>query len=266
MSRRSIDAAQLGLAGAPRSFELHGALPPAPRLAIVGSRAMLHALAREVEQAVRVAAEHGHAVASGDAIGIDAAVHRAALTHGVPQLAVLPCGSDRPYPAQHRGLFEAIAAAPGSGVLFAQPSGTPPRRAMFVSRNALLVALCDACVVMQADARSGSETTGRLALRRGIAVAAVVGTPGCAALVAAGARALRPGEGPEALAAWLQGRVASLHWPQALEPLRARLQLAGARGASLDRLGGPAVALDLLRAEALGLALQIAPGVWVPAG
>lgn len=127
---------------------LAGELPTRPRLGIVGSRAALRSLMVAVPWIVETAGAAGFAVVSGGALGIDGAVHHAALGRGVPQLAVLPCGEDRPYPPLHVGLFEAIASAPASGVLFAQPRGMCPSRAMFASRNALVAALADALVVV----------------------------------------------------------------------------------------------------------------------
>lgn len=261
---RRIDATELGCAR-PRPLELRGVVPPRPRIAIVGSRAASHRLGALAAAAMPIVATAGHAVVSGGALGIDAAVHRAALAANRPQLAVLPCGPDRVYPPAHVALFEAIATAPGSGVLFAQPGGTRPSRAMFVSRNALTVALADACVVLQAEARSGSETTGRLALRRGIPVGVVVGTAGCDALVADGARAL-PADADgfaESLAAWLRGEAVVRPWPAHLAGLRASIEARGRAGATLDALGGPGAAIALFEAAAAGLVLECAPGRWV---
>jgi DNA protecting protein DprA len=262
---RPITAAELGLRRG-EGFELAGVLPPAPRLAVVGARAALHALGARVPALVRVAAARGLTVISGGAIGIDAAMHRAALAQGVAQLAVLPCGPDRPYPPVHRGLFAAIAASSGSGVLFARPRGASPSRGAFVSRNAIVVALADACVVVQAESRSGSEVTGRLALRAGKRVAVLPGTRGCAALVAAGASALHGDDDDataDSLAAWLDGAHRGRSWPPHLVELGERLRAAGKAGATLDALGGPMAAITLFEAEALGLATELTAGRWI---
>lgn len=260
---RTIDVRDFG---APRSrtLTLWGHAPPRPRLAIVGARAALHRLGDLAAVAMPIAAAHGRSILSGGALGIDAAVHRAALAAGVPQLAVLPCGPDRPYPPGHVDLFAAIAAAPTSGVLFAQPEGTRPHRAMFVSRNALTVALADACLVLQADARSGSEVTGRLALRRRQPVAVVMGTPGCDALVGLGARGLPADAGAfgEAFDAWLRGEAIAAAWPAGLQALRDAIAAHGRGGATLDQLGGPRAAWALFEAAALGLVIECAPGRW----
>jgi predicted Rossmann fold nucleotide-binding protein DprA/Smf involved in DNA uptake len=139
--------ATLGLR-AKHPFHLVGELPPPPRLAVVGSRAAHRSFRDAVEPMVHAAGQCGWSIVSGGAIGIDGDAHAAALTAGVPQLVVLPCGSDRAYPPQHAGLFQEIAAAPRSGVLYAHPPGTVPTKGMFASRNAVMVALCDAVAIV----------------------------------------------------------------------------------------------------------------------
>src|SRR5690606_30846928 len=96
----------------------------------------------------------------------------------------------RRYPPGLAARFAALAVTAGSGLLFAQPQGTRPARAMFASRNAIVIGLADAVLVAEAGLRSGSTGTGRLALRRDIPLAAIAGSPGCGALIGAGARPL----------------------------------------------------------------------------
>jgi DNA processing protein len=77
------------------------------------------------------------------------------------------------YPAEHRTLSDAIAAA---GTLIAEGvPGTPPRRDHFPRRNRLISGLSLGVVVVEASARSGSLITARLALDQGREVMAVPG-------------------------------------------------------------------------------------------
>lgn len=261
--------ADLGLSGT-RDYLLAGAVPPGPRLAVVGSRAARRDRIGLLDAVIAAAKARGLALVSGGAVGIDAGAHRAALAAELPQLAVLPCGPDRPYPPQHVGLFEAIAAAPGSGLLYCHPPGAETCRAMFASRNAVVVGLARAVLVVEAQARSGSVGTGRLALKKGLPVAAVLGAPGCAELVGSGARALpcEPAAFVPALAAWL-GRVVGggaeveppPAWPENLAWLAAALERAGPRGICLDDLDRPLARLaELLAAERQGLIVESPPG------
>lgn len=148
------------------------ALLDAPAVALVGSRESTMG-GREV--AFRLAADlaaAGVLVASGFARGIDAAVHRGALSTG-RSMAVLGCGLDQPYPSDHGPLGGDIEAA---GVLVSEfPPGAPPLSHHFPLRNRALSGLCRAVIVVQAARRSGSLITARLALEQGREVMAVPG-------------------------------------------------------------------------------------------
>jgi DNA protecting protein DprA len=271
-----LHPATLGLR-AKHPFHLAGELPPPPRLAVVGSRAAHRCFRDAVEPLVHAAGRRGWSVVSGGAVGIDGDAHAAALAAGVPQLAVVPCGPDRAYPPQHAPLFQQVAAAPRSGVLYAHPPGTQPVRAMFASRNAVMVALCDAVVVVEAAPRSGTMLTAAMAERRGLPRAVITGSPGAALLVAQGAHALPWDSGaPQALVrvaeAWLraaaQGQAPpapeAVVWPEQLRWLQAALATAGPVGLVLDTLASPRAALRALtEAEALGLVVELAAGRWV---
>jgi len=268
----------LGLRGR-HPFHLAGQLPPPPRLVVVGSRAAHRWLRDAVRPIVAAAGRGGWSIVSGGAVGIDADAHAAALACGVPQLAVLPCGPDRQYPPQHAPLFERVAAARGSGVLYAQPPGTEPTKGMFASRNAIMVELCDALVVVEARPRSGTMITAGLARRRERPRAVIPGSPGAALLVAQGCHPLpwEPGR-PEgfgaAVAAWLSAVARGAEppapeatpWPEHLQWLHEALQAAGAAGLSLEALESPRTALRALtEAEGLGLVVERSAGRWVAA-
>ncbi|MDC0720208.1 DNA-processing protein DprA [Nannocystis sp. bb15-2] len=260
---RPVPPVDLGLASAGPYF-LAGELPPAPRLAIVGSRAARRDRLALLEPTIAAMRAAGLALVSGGAIGVDIAAHRAALAAGVPQLAVLPCGADRPYPSQHVPWYRSIAGAAGSGLLFCHPPGTEFCRPMFASRNAVVVELAAAVLVVEAAARSGSHGTGLCALKRKRRLAVVLGSPGCADLVARGATGL-PGE-PDAFAPaftrWLAGEAASVRrFPPELAWLDAALAAAGPHGLGLDAIPDPLTRLvDLLTAQRLGLVVESPPG------
>jgi DNA processing protein len=260
-----IPAALLGLKGS-LVWQLHGSLPAAPRLAVVGSRAAHRQSKACIEPIVDAALAHGYALVSGGARGIDAEVHRVALARGAPQLAIVPCHPEAPYPPEHAELFAAIAAVPGSGVLFALPPGVGSCRGIFASRNALVVAAATALIVAEAAPRSGSWGTGGLALRRRVATAAVLGSAGCADLVVRGACALQadPTSMKAAVLAWLAApgeAPAAASWPGELTWLAEALARAGTRGVGLDDLGDPSRACAaLVSAEILGLVFESPPG------
>jgi DNA processing protein len=193
-ARRSLDRAnRAGIIPVPFTSTdypgLLGRIPDAPAVlwvrgdvpvlqsgavAVVGARAASHAgrgLARRLAQDLAAA---GLVVVSGLARGIDAAAHEGALATG-RTIAVLGCGVDVTYPAEHGDLALRAAAA---GALVAEfPPGTPPRAHHFPLRNRLISGLSLAVVVVEAGERSGSLITARTALDQGREVMAMPGLP-----------------------------------------------------------------------------------------
>lgn len=132
------------------------------------------------------AAQRGVNVVSGGALGIDGAAHRGALAAGRGSTTVvLGTGIDVLYPARHVPLFEQIVRA-GGALVSMFPRNAEPRPWTFTARNALISALADAVIVVEADLRSGSLSTAVAAQKQGRIVAAFPGSRGCNALLAEG--------------------------------------------------------------------------------
>ena len=146
----------------------------ARRVGIVGTR---NATQRGRETAARFGYElaaEGVVVVSGLAKGIDGAAHRGALAvDGARPVAVVGTGPDRPYPAQHAQLWEAVAAR--GAVISEWPPGTGPDAFRFPLRNRILAALVEVLVVVESRERGGSLITAREAAERGVEVFAVPG-------------------------------------------------------------------------------------------
>ncbi len=145
-----------------------------PTVAIVGSRA---ATPYAMEIARRLAGElagHGLAVTSGLARGADGAAHKGCLDAGGQTIAVLGCGPDIVYPAEHRELALSICRS-GSLVSELGP-GAPPLPEHFPLRNRLISGISLATVVVEASEQSGSLITARYALDQGREVMAVPGS------------------------------------------------------------------------------------------
>jgi DNA processing protein len=172
--------------GLGRKLYVRGTLAEGPAVAIVGARAAsqlgmdrAHAIARHL-------AERGVHIVSGGALGIDGAAHRGALAGGGTTTVVLGCGCDVAYPSRHEALFERVLHT-GGALISKHADGIQPRRGTFLARNPLIAALADACVVVEADARSGSLATARAARKLGRIVVAWPGSRGCELLLASGA-------------------------------------------------------------------------------
>jgi len=154
------------------------------RAATPGGRALAHDLAAELVQ-------HGLAVTSGLALGIDAGAHQGALAAGGPTLAVCGHGLDRVYPSGHADLARRILEC--GAMLSELPPGTPPRPVHFARRNRIVSGLAEGVIVVEARARSGALSTARFARAQGRVVLAVPGSPrnplaaGCHGLLRKGA-------------------------------------------------------------------------------
>jgi DNA processing protein len=152
-------------AGAPASLYWRGGSSQAERaVAIVGSRAAVRDAIAFATNLADGLARAGVVIVSGGARGIDAAAHRAALAAGGRTWLVAGTGPDRCYPADHADLFEQIGLGPGAVIW---PFDSTGQRGQFLARNAVLVALADAVVVVQAAAGSGALNAACCALKQG---------------------------------------------------------------------------------------------------
>ena len=208
-----LDDPPAGLEGAGRLPDCTGAV------AIVGSRAAdgdAQAFAFELARAL---VHRGIWVISGGAHGVDAAAHRGALQGAadsttptqfpsmdrVEEAAGRPVRNDgpaatvailgtslvRPYPRDHRPLFDEIIRC--GGVIAEQPMVVKGPRA-FLHRNRLIAALSRAIVVVAAPWQSGALSTAAHGMRLGRTIFAVPGAPwqvqsqGCLRLLRRGAQ------------------------------------------------------------------------------
>ncbi|MEV0365001.1 DNA-processing protein DprA [Nocardia fusca] len=180
-------------------------------VAVVGARCSTGYGDRVTGEIAGELAVRGWTVVSGAAFGVDGTAHRAALAVGGATIAVLACGADRPYPAQHDRLIARIA---DTGLVVSEyPPGTVARKHHFLARNRLIAALSDGVLVVEAGLRSGARNTVKWARRIGRPALAVPGSVDSAA--SAGChRMIRDGEatlvtGPEEVLA----DIAPLHLP-----------------------------------------------------
>ncbi len=141
---------------------VHGELPRGPCVAVVGTRHATPEAEAFARQFARDLASHGVAVASGGAVGIDAAAHRGALDGGGKTLVVAPSSFDRPFPKRHAALFAEVVAK-GGAYLSPFATGVVARQHQFFGRNAVLVALSHALVIVEMPVRSGAMNAARWA-------------------------------------------------------------------------------------------------------
>lgn len=163
-----------------------------PALAMVGSRNPTPQGIQNAERFASAFADAGLVIASGLALGIDAAAHRGALAAGGDTVAFIGTGIDRVYPARNRELALEIGAR---GTIVSEfPIGTPVTAFNFPRRNRLISGLSRGVLVVEAAIESGSLITARLAGEQGREVFAIPGSihspqsRGCHKLIKQGAK------------------------------------------------------------------------------
>jgi DNA processing protein len=177
-----------------------------PVAAVVGARACTGYGSYVAGTIAAALGQVGVPVASGGALGIDAAAHRGALAVGGDTIAFLACGIDLAYPRTNEMLLRAIRSH--GAVVSELAPGCHPNRFRFLTRNRLIAAIGTATVVVEAAKRSGSLVTARRAGDLGRLVLAVPGpitselSVGTHELIRDGAQVV---ESPQQVAAELVG-------------------------------------------------------------
>jgi len=144
-----------------------------PCVAIVGARIASAAGQRFARTLAQDLGQAGHVIVSGLARGIDGAAHEGSMATGT--VAVLGGGVDDVYPPEHAHLYETIVAR--GCVVSESPVGARAQARDFPRRNRLISGLSRAIVVVEAELKSGSLITARLAGEQGREVLAVPGSP-----------------------------------------------------------------------------------------
>lgn len=132
-------------------------------IAIVGARKATPYGRGCAKRFAALAARRGVVVVSGGARGCDAAAHTAALDAGGRTVAFLGGGCDRPYPAEHAGLFQRIVDG-GGAVASEHAWDEDPKPYRFRLRNRLIAGLARATLIVEAGLPSGTFSTADEAL------------------------------------------------------------------------------------------------------
>ncbi|MCD7712880.1 MAG: DNA-processing protein DprA [Firmicutes bacterium] len=161
-------------------------------VAVVGTRRMTEYGEGQAYSLSYSMASGGALIVSGLALGCDSMAANGALDAGAPTVAVLGCGIDRIYPAEHKTLAEHIMR---SGMIMTEYTpGEQPLGFHFPARNRIISGLSQGTVVIEAPVGSGALITARTALLQGRDLFAVPGdlrdenSAGCNELIKGGAR------------------------------------------------------------------------------
>lgn len=145
-----------------------------PGVGVIGSRQCSTYGENASEMLSRDLASRGITIISGLARGIDSAAHRGAIRGQGRTIAVMGTGIDTVYPRENNGLVREILES--GGCLVTQfPLGTPPLKDNFPYRNRIISGLSLGVLIIEANERSGSLITARLAMEQN---REVMGVPG----------------------------------------------------------------------------------------
>lgn len=137
-------------------------LNPPRSVCIVGTRRATEYGREQVEKLVAGMCQEQVLVVSGLALGVDSTAHRAALSNGLPTVAVVAHGLEQIYPPQNRELARRIVRT-GGGIVTEYAHGTRINPGFFPARNRIIAAMADGTVVAEADVKGGALITANLA-------------------------------------------------------------------------------------------------------
>jgi len=150
----------------PKKLYCEGTLPPEEHkwLTVVGSRKYTNYGEEVCEKLIEGLRGYPVVIVSGLAFGIDALAHRAALVAKLPCVAVPGSGLDRTvlYPSAHRRLADEIVKVGGALLSEFEPDFAATVWS-FPQRNRIMAGLSDAVLVVEAEQKSGTLITSRLA-------------------------------------------------------------------------------------------------------
>lgn len=135
-------------------------------IGVVGTRTPTRYGQKVCDSFAREFARSGLTVVSGFARGIDSVAHKAVVESDAPTIAVFACGLDTCYPAENRGLYDAIIGHNGL-VISEYPLGVKPLQYHFPERNRIISGLSEGVFLPEATLKSGSLITAKLAIEQG---------------------------------------------------------------------------------------------------
>lgn len=143
-------------------------------VSVVGTRKMTEYGMRSCYKLSYELASAGAVVVSGMALGIDSVAHAGAIGARGTTIAVLGCGIDVIYPKQHRKLRKYICEH--GAVITAYHPSTPAYKNNFPERNAIISALSEGTLVVEAPKSSGALITAEHAAEQSRTVYALPGS------------------------------------------------------------------------------------------
>lgn len=168
LTRNNFPPAVLEIPQVPEELFVVGELPDPTQyyyLSVVGSRKYTNYGREACERIIAGLAEYPIVIVSGLAMGIDGIAHRAALAAGLRTVAIPGSGLDQSviYPRTHLNLAREIVENGGALLSEFEPDfcATPWS---FPQRNRIMAGITQGTLVVEAEEKSGTLITARLAL------------------------------------------------------------------------------------------------------
>jgi len=162
----------------PKQLRYEGALPIEGNklLAVVGARKFSPYGRETCEELIMGLVGEPITIVSGLALGIDSIAHRAAMKADLQTIALPGSGIDRSviHPRSHATLADEIVES-GGGLMSEYDDLMPAGVWAFPRRNRILAGMCHATLIIEAEKRSGTLITSRLATEYNRDVGAVPG-------------------------------------------------------------------------------------------
>ncbi|MFR9611342.1 MAG: DNA-processing protein DprA [Rikenellaceae bacterium] len=145
-------------------------------VSVVGTRKMTSYGDRATEIIIKQLSEkiHNLVIVSGLAFGIDGSAHRAALSHDVPTVAILPNSLPGVTPAAHSQLATSILDSGGALVTELHSTSHAAGKA-YIARNRIIAGISAATIVVESGVKGGAMSTARIASSYDRTVAAIPG-------------------------------------------------------------------------------------------
>ena len=166
LSREEIPESLMEIPQPPEQMYLVGNMPTEGNrlLAVVGSRKYSNYGKEVCEKLIEGLKGQPVTILSGLALGIDSIAHRSALANNIQTIAIPGSGLDESvlYPTSHLNLAKEIIEK-GGGLLSEFEPDFHATPYSFPRRNRIMAGLADAVLVIEAEKKSGTLITSRLA-------------------------------------------------------------------------------------------------------
>ncbi len=180
LKTKDIPEGLLEIPQPPKVLYMRGNLPADKNLiylAVVGSRKYTSYGRDMCEKLIAGLRGYPVVIVSGLAIGMDSIAHRAALANGLTTISFPGSGLDNSvlHPRSNIGLAQEIVDAGGCLISEMEPDWSA-KIYSFPARNRLMVGICKAVLIIEAEEKSGTLITARMAVDYNRDVLAIPGS------------------------------------------------------------------------------------------